>query len=294
MRLLRRAIISSFRAIRSPGGVIYDESKGKYSVSENCYVALVQKKLKGIVRNASRFGNTITRGIGKLGRDIAKDPPDVVLIEYGGNDCDFAWAEVAAHPDVDHEPQTDLALFEDTLTDTIASLKEKSIVPVLMTLPPLNADRYIKWVSKQDPLVEGDIMKWLGSVTKIYWWQERYSSSVARVARKDADEAHRHQGSLPPARRFQRPDLPGRDTSQRAGARAYRGHHSRLHLEPLLVSALRRARARSSLGLAGRPIRAEGLPAAWVTRSGLPLRPDGLRRSRSTHSGVLEAAPHAG
>jgi acyl-CoA thioesterase I len=165
-------------------GVIYDELKGRYSVSENSYVALVQKKLKGIVRNASRFGNTITRGIGKLGRDIAKNRPDVVLIEYGGNDCDFAWAEVAAHPDVDHEPQTDLALFEDTLTDTIASLKEKAIVPVLMTLPPLNAESYIKWVSKQDPLIEGDIMKWLGSVTKIYWWQERYSSAIRSIAER--------------------------------------------------------------------------------------------------------------
>lgn len=163
-------------------GVVFDEEKGKYSVSQNSYVALVQKKLKGIVRNVSRFGNTLIRGIGKLGKDIAKEQPDIVLIEYGGNDCDFAWPEVAAHPDMPHEPQTDLALFEDTLTETIATLRGQDIVPVLMTLPPLNADSFIKWVSGQDPAVEGNIMKWLGSVTKIYWWQERYSSSIVRVA----------------------------------------------------------------------------------------------------------------
>jgi acyl-CoA thioesterase I len=163
-------------------GVIFDEGQGRYSVLKDCYVALVQKKLKGIVRNASRFGNTLVRGIGRLGKDIAKDRPDIVLIEYGGNDCDFAWQEVAAHPELAHEPQTDLSLFEATLTDTIRSLKGRDIVPVLMTLPPLNADSYIKWVSRQDPLVEESIMKWLGSVTKIYWWQERYSSSIQRVA----------------------------------------------------------------------------------------------------------------
>jgi len=126
-------------------GVIYDELKGKYTVCANCFVALVQKRLKGIVYNASRFGNTLTRGIGRLGKDLDKDHPDIVLIEYGGNDCDFAWAEVAAHPELAHEPQTDLALFEDTLTDTIATLKGRDIVPVLMTLPPLNADSYIRW-----------------------------------------------------------------------------------------------------------------------------------------------------
>jgi len=165
-------------------GVIYDELKGKYTVCANCFVALVQKRLKGIVYNASRFGNTLTRGIGRLGKDLDKDHPDIVLIEYGGNDCDFAWAEVAAHPELAHEPQTDLALFEDTLTDTIATLKGRDIVPVLMTLPPLNADSYIRWVSKQDPLIESSIMKWLGSVTKIYWWQERYSSAIIGVAEK--------------------------------------------------------------------------------------------------------------
>jgi acyl-CoA thioesterase I len=163
-------------------GVVYDELKGGYAILEDGYVALVQKKLKGIVRNASRFGSTLLRGLARLGREVAKDDPDVLLLEYGGNDCDFTWPEVAAHPEMPHEPQTELSNFERALTSTLAELKEKGIVPVLMTLPPLDADRYIKWVSKQDPVVEGNIMKWLGSVTKIYWWQERYSASIVRVA----------------------------------------------------------------------------------------------------------------
>ena len=163
-------------------GVIYDEGKGKYSILDRSYVALVQSRLKGIVQNASRFGSTIIRGIVRLGKDIAKEKPDIVLIEYGGNDCDFAWNEVAAHPDMPHEPQTELSAFEAALTDTIASLKEKGIIPVLMTLPPLEADRYLRWVSKDDPQTELHILEWLGSATKIYWWQERYSSSILRVA----------------------------------------------------------------------------------------------------------------
>jgi acyl-CoA thioesterase I len=165
-------------------GIIYDEGKGKYAVLDSSYVALVQQKLKGIVLNASRFGNTLIRGINRLGKEIAKGQPDIVLIEYGGNDCDFAWNEIAANPEIAHAPQTDLSLFEDTLTEAVASLKGKDIVPVLMTLPPLNADSYLKWVSKQDAQAESNILKWLGSVTKIYWWQERYSSSIITVAER--------------------------------------------------------------------------------------------------------------
>ena len=52
------------------------------------------------------------------------------------------------------------------------------------TLPPLDPDRYLDWVSKHDALVERSILKWLGSVTKIYWWQERYSSLIQAVAEK--------------------------------------------------------------------------------------------------------------
>jgi acyl-CoA thioesterase I len=165
-------------------GIVYDEEKGKYSVSDKGYVTLVQRKLRSVVYNASRFGNTIVRGIGRLGREVEKDRPDVVLIEYGGNDCDFAWDEVAASPDSVHEPATDLALFEETLEGTIDKLTDEGIVPVLMSLPPLNADDYLKWVSRFDPETERNILKWLGSATKIYWWQERYSSSVVSVAER--------------------------------------------------------------------------------------------------------------
>ena len=165
-------------------GIIFDEAKGKYSVSERGYVSLVQGKLRSAVRNVSRFGNTIVRGTGKLEREVEKERPGVVLIEYGGNDCDFAWDEVAASPDSDHEPATDLKLFEYTLEGTVDELKGDGIVPVLMSLPPLNADSYLRWVSKADPAAEKSILRWLGSVSKIYWWQERYSSAVVRVAER--------------------------------------------------------------------------------------------------------------
>jgi lysophospholipase L1-like esterase len=163
-------------------GVIYDEVKSKYVVLADNYVSLLQNRLKGVVCNTARFGNTLIKGIGKLKNDIIKDTPDIVLIEYGGNDCDYNWNEIADHPESLHYPKTDFGLFEKQLRETVEFLKKNRIIPVLLTLPPLNADRYLKWVSKNNPLAEVNILKWLGSVTRIYWWQERYSSTIIRVA----------------------------------------------------------------------------------------------------------------
>ena len=44
-------------------GVIYDESKDKYSILQDNYIELVRNKLNGIIYNTSRFGNTIIKGI---------------------------------------------------------------------------------------------------------------------------------------------------------------------------------------------------------------------------------------
>lgn len=163
-------------------GVVFDEIKNKYVVLEENYVALLQDKLRGAVRNTARFGNTLLKGITHLKRDVLKDKPDIVLIEYGGNDCDFNWNEIATNPEADHTPKTDFNVFERMLTETIEYLRGMQITPVLMNLPPLNADKYFKWVSNNDPEAEQNILKWLGSVTKIYWWQERYNSTIIKVA----------------------------------------------------------------------------------------------------------------
>jgi lysophospholipase L1-like esterase len=165
-------------------GVVFDEGKGKYSILKDNYVSLVQHGIRNVVRNVARFGNTLPRGSCKLARQIAEERPGIVLLEFGGNDCDFDWNEVAAHPEIANEPNTDLALFERTLTATIGDLKARDIIPVLMTLPPLDADKFIKWVSRNDADAENSILKWLGSISRIYWWQERYSSAIARIAAK--------------------------------------------------------------------------------------------------------------
>lgn len=163
-------------------GVVYDEIRSKYVILKENYVSLLQERLQGAVRNTARFGNTLIKGVGRLKLDALKDRPDIVLIEYGGNDCDFDWDEIARDPQGEHRPKTGFDDFRTMLTESIDYLKSLQITPVLMTLPPLNADNYFKWVCKNDPAAERNVLQWLGSVTKIYWWQERYNSLILSVS----------------------------------------------------------------------------------------------------------------
>jgi acyl-CoA thioesterase-1 len=163
-------------------GVVYDETQSKYVILQDNYVALLKNKLKGIVSNTAKFGNTIIKGTNRLKSDISNHDYDIALIEYGGNDSDFNWNEIAEHPKDVHKPNTDYGVFENKLTEIVNFIKTSKIVPVLMTIPPLNAERYLKWVSMNNPLTELNILKWLGSVTKIYWWQERYNAAILNVA----------------------------------------------------------------------------------------------------------------
>jgi hypothetical protein len=43
-------------------------------------------------------------------------------------------------------------------------------------------DKYFQWVSKNSAQAIDNILSWLGSVTKIYWWQKRYKSTIITIA----------------------------------------------------------------------------------------------------------------
>lgn len=163
-------------------GVIYDNDKSRYSSLRDCFVNLVGSSIKGTVYNAGRFGSTIMRGLSKMNNDVMKKAPDIVLIEFGGNDCDFNWEDVAHNPGTEHKPNTDIQTFSSILTDMVNTMKKSKIIPVLMTLPPLDYKRYFKWITKGDKFAEQNVLSWLGAEKFIYEWHEAYSNMIKQVA----------------------------------------------------------------------------------------------------------------
>lgn len=134
--------------------------------------------------NRAHFGYTTTKGQAVLQRDLEKGlDSQVALLEFGGNDCDYNWAEVAADPDGEHLPQTSLQRFLDNLQSMAQSLLSVGVQPILMTLPPLHAQRYLDFIDRLGS-DKAAVLHWLGDVQMIYRWQEMYSSAIVSLAAK--------------------------------------------------------------------------------------------------------------
>ena len=134
--------------------------------------------------NRAHFGYTAARGQAVLEKDLSKGLDcDLALLEFGGNDCDHNWLEVADAPEREHLPNTPLPKFLDTLKEMALSVRSGGIQPVLMTLPPLDAEKYLAFIGRRGADT-GAVLSWLGDVQMIYRWQEMYSGAISQLAAK--------------------------------------------------------------------------------------------------------------
>ncbi|HCX97045.1 MAG TPA: hypothetical protein DHU26_08790 [Spirochaetaceae bacterium] len=196
-------------------GVILDAC-GSYKPIRESFAFLAASELGFSLINKARFGCTIAKGreiIERfLGRGAAKTPADLMpenaspnvaihirtdnshaadssrprlaFLEFGGNDCDFRWDEISADPHREHLPATTPERFFHMYGEVLQMLKQNGFKPVLMTLPPLDAERYFAWFTRAG-LDQAAILSWLGDVQFIYRWHESYSSAIWEIG-----EAH--------------------------------------------------------------------------------------------------------
>ncbi len=163
-------------------GIIYDNEKCKYETLKENFASIIGKNINGSVANAGRFGSTIVRGMNKIYNDVIKKSPDVVLIEFGGNDCNYKWDDIAKNPNIKYRPNTDMFTFRETLLTMIDTLKDNHIFPALMTLPPLDYLKYFKWITKENSFSEENILHWLGTKDRLFTWHNSYSKIISAVA----------------------------------------------------------------------------------------------------------------
>ncbi|MCE5235135.1 MAG: SGNH/GDSL hydrolase family protein [Clostridiaceae bacterium] len=164
-------------------GTILDFGYRYHAVMEE-YLKRFKQEYNVEAENRARFGITVDRGASLLKKDIeAGLDCDFALIEFGGNDCNFKWNEVSVYPDRDHRPLTELNVFRQTYSSMIADVQKLGVRPVLMTLPPIDAERYLAFLDRSGNNAE-NILKWLGDVHSIYRYHEMYSNAVAQIARQ--------------------------------------------------------------------------------------------------------------
>ncbi len=154
----------------------------RYGTTDDIGLESIARSHDWILDNRSRFGCTVQKGELFLNRQLGKgEAPAAVLLEYGGNDADFRWAEVSERPYDEHEPNTPLPVFVETLRRMIKTLCSRGVKPVLTTLPPISSERYLDWITR-DGLSKENILLWLGDANAIYRYQEKYSLAIERLA----------------------------------------------------------------------------------------------------------------
>lgn len=163
-------------------GVILENDK--YKVCKNRFSNICENVFNVVIENKAKFGSTISIGEKSFEKNIEiLDNPNVeyVVLEFGGNDCDFKWDEIASNPNIEHYPNIEISEFVKMYTEIIQFIKSKNRKPVLLSLPPIDAQKYISRFSKE--LNKENILKWMNNNPYFLTnWHERYNIEVFKLA----------------------------------------------------------------------------------------------------------------
>ena len=163
-------------------GIQINPLNNRYHVDNRIDVGLLESRFDLDIENRAKFGCTITKGEQLLNRYLEESPDcEAVIMNFGGNDCDYNWAEVARNPNGIHEAHTPIQQFVQIYTKLIHTLQEKSIYPIIVNLPPLCPRRFFNWFCKD--LNKKSVLRFLDSANAIYRVQEYYSHTIEEIAK---------------------------------------------------------------------------------------------------------------
>lgn len=156
---------------------------GRYWTDPDRFTARLERDAGLRFENRARMGSTVSDLKKMMARSEAplRDPAfDTVFLEYGGNDCDYDWKEVAGAPGEPHLCKTEPELFRTEYAGRIAKLKETGKEICLLSLPPIDPEKYFRWITREnDP---ASVLSWLGGdVRMLFQWHERYNLEIFRI-----------------------------------------------------------------------------------------------------------------
>jgi lysophospholipase L1-like esterase len=166
-------------------GIQQEPESGRYIVKNDMDLEGLSRRWGLTIHNNSRFGLTAAKAAVLLDRLLERGlESDAVVMDLGGNDCDYPWKEIAARPDRDYPPAYSVEEFIDTYRGMVNALRKRDILPVLTSLPPLEPRRFLDWWCRGAD--EEAVIRWMGgSVCNVYAHQELYSHAVERLAAEE-------------------------------------------------------------------------------------------------------------
>jgi len=157
------------------------EGTTKYIISDGSSVNHRETASGKEARHMYRFGNTAKKGTAAHNRRLRDiKPSDTVVLEFGGNICNYDWKAVSETPEAAHAPQLSLADFREMYIQMVSQIRELGAKPVLLSLPELLPQRFFDFVSKN--LNKENILKWLGGdVNTLSDKHEQYNHEIFKI-----------------------------------------------------------------------------------------------------------------
>ena len=157
----------------------------QYRVSSKTIIDYCAQLLHTEGMNLGRFGCTAPVGERVAERNMDKlRASKIVLIEYGGNDSDYDWKAIATNPHGCFAPRTELDAFKEAYKHIITCVLEAGAMPVVLSLPPMDAAMYFDFFTKGwDSQRITNVKQWLGdSMAKMHEGHALYNRTTRQIA----------------------------------------------------------------------------------------------------------------
>lgn len=160
----------------------------RYQVSSQTITDRCGQLLNTDIINLGKFGCTAPLGL-KIAQNNAQklEQSKYVLVEYGGNDSDYCWQQIADDPQGLHLPHTSIREFIAAYHSILASIVAAGAIPVMLSLPPMDADRYFNFFSQGwNQQQKENVISWLGgSTSHISAGHELYNMTAFKIANQE-------------------------------------------------------------------------------------------------------------
>lgn len=164
-------------------GVTYSSEEGRHRLCRGYKL----ERLGSVgfdITNRARMGATVCRGLEILRSTLEECTEGaIVLFEFGGNDCDYEWSEIADCPVGTHAPHVPKPEFLRTYREAIRLAKDAGATVLVSTLVPICAEDYLRTITKGRNA--DNICRWLGDTSMLYRYQEHYNTLVEKLAAEE-------------------------------------------------------------------------------------------------------------
>lgn len=160
-------------------GVMYNEELKRYKLFGYRFDELKENGIE--VENNCKMGATVDEGFEIMKSTLDDcDKDTIVILEYGGNDCNYNWSEVSDNPAGEFLPNTPADEFTETYLKLVEYARSKGAEVAICTLVPIDSERFMNWVTRG--LNYDNVLRWMGDINRISRWQEYYSRLSEKVA----------------------------------------------------------------------------------------------------------------